>query len=67
MQPIVVGLIGCGNISAAYLRAAPLFPQFRIKLLADADLSPAEAPATEFGSKIAGLNTLLPIRKSTSC
>jgi hypothetical protein len=59
MRPVVVGLIGCGNISAAYLRAAPLFPQLRIKLLADADLSRAEARATEFGLQAAGTpNTL---------
>jgi predicted dehydrogenase len=41
------------------LRAATLFPQLRIKLLADADLSRAEARATEFGAKAASLDTLL--------
>jgi predicted dehydrogenase len=59
VQTITVGLIGCGNISAAYLRAAPMFPQLRIKLLADADISRAEARATEFGSKAATVDALL--------
>jgi predicted dehydrogenase len=59
MTPIVVGLIGCGNISAAYLRAAPMFPQLRIKLLADADISRAEVRAREFGAQAASVDALL--------
>lgn len=59
MEPVVVGLIGCGNISAAYLRAAPLFPQLRIKLVADADPSRAEARAAEFGGSAASVEALL--------
>src|ERR1700722_11141735 len=59
MQQSVVGLIGCGNISAAYLRAAPMFPHLRVKLVADADLSRAEARATEFGAKAASVDALL--------
>jgi predicted dehydrogenase len=59
MQQSVVGLIGCGNISAAYLRAAPMFPQLRVKLVADADLSRAEARAAEFGTKAASVDALL--------
>jgi predicted dehydrogenase len=37
----------------------PPLPQLRNKLLADADLSRVEARATEFGSKVAGLDTVL--------
>ncbi len=59
MEPVIVGVIGCGNISAAYLRAAPLFPGIRIKLLADADMSRAEARAAEFAIEAADVATLL--------
>ena len=32
-----VGIIGCGVISAAYLKAARFFPQIEIRALADLD------------------------------
>ena len=28
-----VGIIGCGNISAAYLRLAPMFKDIEVKIL----------------------------------
>lgn len=43
MHHVTIGLIGCGNIIAAYVGAAPLFPQLRLKSLADADPSRAQA------------------------
>jgi predicted dehydrogenase len=44
-----VGVIGCGVISAAYLKAARLFPQIEIRALADLDLERAKARSAEFG------------------
>jgi predicted dehydrogenase len=44
-----VGIIGCGVISAAYLKAARLFPQIEIRALADLDLGRAQARSAEFG------------------
>lgn len=59
MNPVTVGLIGCGTISAAYLRAAPLFPELRIAALADLDESRARARAEEFGHRAATVDALL--------
>jgi predicted dehydrogenase len=44
-----VGIIGCGVISAAYLKADRLFPQIEIRALADLDLGRAQARSAEFG------------------
>lgn len=47
--PIVLGIIGCGNISSAYLRAPQLFPNLRIAACADIDQARAQAQAAKFG------------------
>jgi predicted dehydrogenase len=44
-----IGVIGCGNISAAYLTAAKKFPILDIVALSDARMEAAEARAAEFG------------------
>jgi predicted dehydrogenase len=44
-----VGVIGCGNISATYLKLAPLFKGFEIRSVADLDMAAADARAAEFG------------------
>ncbi len=59
MDPVNVGLIGCGNISAAYLKAAPLFPEFRIAGVADLDESRAAARAREFEVRATTVDALL--------
>ena len=59
MDPVSIGLIGCGNISAAYLKAAPLFPQLRIAAVADLDESRARARAEEFGLHAVSVDSLL--------
>lgn len=59
MDPISIGLIGCGNISAAYLKAAPLFPDLRITAVADLDESRARARAEEFGLYATTVEALL--------
>jgi hypothetical protein len=35
MKPVGIGIIGCGDISAAYLKALPLFPLLQVKGVAD--------------------------------
>ena len=44
-----VGVIGCGNISASYMRLAPMFKGFEMRACADLDQSMADARAAEFG------------------
>jgi predicted dehydrogenase len=49
MKPVRVGVIGCGNISAAYLKAAMTFPILDVVALSDMNPSAAEARGAEFG------------------
>lgn len=58
-QGLGVGIIGCGVISGAYLRAARLFPQLHIKAVADIDPSAAAAKAEEFGTEAKTVDALL--------
>ena len=44
-----VGVIGCGNISAAYFRLAPFFRNIEIKSCADLNLETAKSQAEEYG------------------
>ena len=44
-----VGIIGCGNISAAYLKAAPHFPGIAVRAVADINTEAASARGAEFG------------------
>ena len=48
MRPVKVGVIGCGNISAAYLKAARSFPGLDIVALCDQNPSAAKARGAEF-------------------
>jgi predicted dehydrogenase len=54
-----VGIIGCGNISAAYLRLAPLFKGFACRACADIDAKAAAARAREFGLRGESVDELL--------
>jgi predicted dehydrogenase len=49
LKRVSVGVIGCGNISPAYLKAAKTFPILDIVALADVNPDAAEARAQEFG------------------
>ena len=49
MKRVSVGVIGCGNISAAYLKAAKTFPILDIVALSDMNPAAAEARSAEFG------------------
>ncbi len=44
-----IGIIGCGNISAAYFKLAPVFRGLEVRACADLNPAMAEARATEFG------------------
>jgi len=44
-----IGVIGCGNISAAYMRLAPLFKGIEMRACADLNIEAAKARAEEFG------------------
>ncbi|MGB3834564.1 MAG: Gfo/Idh/MocA family oxidoreductase [Mesorhizobium sp.] len=54
-----VGVIGCGNISAAYFRLAPLFRGIEMRACADIDMKAAEARAREFGLRAQTVDDLL--------
>ncbi len=49
MERVRVGFIGCGAISAAYLKMAPNFPILEVAALSDLDPEKARARAEEFG------------------
>ena len=54
-----VGVIGCGNISAAYFGLAPLFKGFEIRACADVNMKAAKARAKEFKIKAQSVGNLL--------
>ena len=43
MSNLGVGIIGCGNISSAYLRLAPMFRGFEVRAVADINDAAARA------------------------
>ncbi|HXJ25522.1 MAG TPA: Gfo/Idh/MocA family oxidoreductase [Streptosporangiaceae bacterium] len=47
--PVGIGIIGCGNISPAYLKALPGFPGVQVRGVADLDDAASAARAAEFG------------------
>ena len=49
MRKVGVGIIGCGNISTSYLKAARRFPVLDIKAVADMRSAAAEQRGAEFG------------------
>lgn len=54
-----IGIIGCGNISAAYLRLAPAFRGLEVRAVADANMAAAQARAAEFGVVAQSVEDLL--------
>ncbi|PUB18459.1 Gfo/Idh/MocA family protein [Yoonia sediminilitoris] len=48
MTQLGVGIIGCGNISTAYCRLAPMFKSLSVKAVADINMDAARAKAAEF-------------------
>lgn len=58
MRKVGIGIIGLGNISAAYLKAAQNFPVLDIKAVADLNPAAAEARAAEFGLKAVSIDEI---------
>lgn len=59
MQRVGIGVIGCGNISPAYLKAAKTFPILDIRALADANPEAAAKRGAEFGIPSTSVEALL--------
>lgn len=59
MNTLGVGIIGCGNISAAYLRLAPLFKGIEVRAVADMNPDAAKARAEEFNVRAESVDDLL--------
>ncbi|AXI45889.1 oxidoreductase [Sulfitobacter sp. SK012] len=57
-----VGIIGCGNISTAYLTLAPMFKGYEIVAVADINMDNANARAAEFGVRAETVEALLAAR-----
>ncbi|HEX2951495.1 MAG TPA: Gfo/Idh/MocA family oxidoreductase [Armatimonadota bacterium] len=49
LSPVTVGIIGCGNISGAYLNAVKKFDILHVAACADLNVERAQAKAAEFG------------------
>ncbi|WFE76845.1 Gfo/Idh/MocA family protein [Roseinatronobacter sp. S2] len=54
-----IGVLGCGNISAAYMRLAPLFRGIEMRACADLNADAAKARAEEFGLRAETVDGLL--------
>lgn len=50
MKVTNVGVIGCGNISSAYIRFSKQYENIRFSAFADLDMSRAQAKAQEYGN-----------------
>lgn len=59
MKKFGVGIIGCGNISAAYLELAPLFNSFEVRAVADLNMEAAQKRAKEHAIRADTINDLL--------
>ena len=59
MQPVGIGIIGTGNISDAYLKAAPQFPVLKIVACADIDMDAARAKAAAYAIEALTVDDLL--------
>ena len=59
MSRVGIGIVGCGNISSAYLSAAKHFPILNIKALADINPEAAQSRGREFGIPAVNIQSLL--------
>jgi len=59
MERVGIGIIGCGNISEAYLKAAASFPILDVRGVADLRLEAARARADAFGLTAMTVDALL--------
>lgn len=58
-EPMNVGIIGCGNISAAYMDLSSLFKSIEVLACADVNEDAAKARAEEFGLRASSIDGLL--------
>ena len=58
-RKIGIGIIGCGNISSAYFRLAPLFNNIKIVSCADINPKNAKSKADAFGVRAEDVSSLL--------
>jgi len=59
MKKVKIGIIGCGNISKAYLTAAQKFDILEVKACADINMETAQAKAEEFKIKAMTVDKLM--------
>ncbi|MGE4612323.1 MAG: Gfo/Idh/MocA family oxidoreductase [Paracoccaceae bacterium] len=59
MSELGVGIIGCGNISSAYLKLGVLFKNIEIRAVADMNMDAAKNRAKEFGVDARSVDELL--------
>lgn len=59
MKTYGIGVIGCGNISTAYFKLAPMFKGLEMRACADLNMAAAEAQAKEFGLRACSVDELL--------
>ena len=59
MTALGIGVLGCGNISASYLRLAPMFKGLTMRAVADLNPDVAAARAAEFGVEARSIDALL--------
>ena len=58
-KPMNVGIIGCGNISAAYMELSALFRSINVVSCADMDSGAAQQRADQFGIRAQTVDDLL--------
>lgn len=59
MEKLGIGIIGCGNISTAYLKLSPQFKALEVRAVADMNMDAAQARAEEFGVRAETVEGLL--------
>ena len=59
MTKLGVGIIGCGNISAAYLKIAPSFRNLEVRAVADMNMDNARLRASEFNVRAETVEEIL--------
>ncbi len=59
VEPVRIGVIGCGSISTHYLQAARDYPVLDAIACADIDHAAAERLGVEFGLQAMGVDALL--------
>ena len=59
MAKLGIGIIGCGNISTAYLKLAPLFASLDLRAVADVNMDAARLRASEFPVRAETVDDLL--------